>query len=157
MPATGRMWAACCQPTAPGLQRGHREGRSLPWQRVLQGGDDSSGNSLASPGVGGTIGCSQEGIRWGVEGASSAMMGLGISAHRCLTGHHRLRPCLPAVPGAQAKLSQVKSTLRRPAPDTGPPPASGGHCRRLPLAGCPAAGPRCSGPAGTASLASPGR
>ena len=157
VPAAGRTRAACCQPAAPGLPRGQGEGRSLPWQRVLRGGDDSSGNSPASPGAGGTAGRSQEGARGGAEGAGSATMGSGISACRRLAGHHRLRPCLPTVPGAQAKLSRVKPILRRPSPDTGLPLASGGRCRRLPRAGCPEAGPRCSGPAGTVSPANPGR
>lgn len=140
----------------------HRGSRGATGRAGLSPGrgccrDDSSGNSPASPGAGGTAGRSQEGARWSAEGAGSAMTGSGISACRHLAGHRCLCPCLSAVPGAQAKLSQVQPILRRPSPDTGLPPVSGGRCRRLRPAGCPAVGPRCSGPAGTASPASPGR
>jgi len=142
--------AAACRGQDAGSTRarggGCREGRALLAQgaagrRRLQQQEPSF------PGAGGTASRSQEGMRWGAEGGGRAVTG----------GYHRLRPHLPTVPGAQAKLSQVEPILQRPSPDTGPPPASGGRCRRLPPAVCPAAGPRCSGPVGTASPASPGR
>lgn len=112
--------------------RGCREGRSLPWQKMLQGG------------TGGTVGCCQR--VWSREKApASAAISLGTivsTPGSCSTG-------------AQATLSQVKPILQRPPPGTGLLPASSGRCRGLPPAGCPAAAPRCSGPAGTASPASP--
>lgn len=62
-----------------------------------------------------------------------------------------------SVPAPKVKPPPVQPILQRLSPGTGPLPASSGHCRRLPPAGCPAAAPRCPAPAGTASPAGPAR
>lgn len=63
---------------------------------------------------------------------------------------------LPLSLSPKIKLPLAKPILQRLSPGTGPPPASSGHCRRPPPAGCPVAAPRCPAPAGTVSPAGPG-
>lgn len=82
-------------------------------------------------------------------------MDAGRTQHGDATGRQHLpspfatRPPPSPPPGGCAKLCRAVPILRTPPPGSGPRPASAGRCRTLPPAGCPAASPHCSAPAGT--------